>query len=124
MTCECKSNKQKIQQGFQREILKHEEKGKWQQSTCTPLLARNCLKSAILMSPTRTDLCGGAGVERGSKDNMPFSVFPTSASTQATSYSPSCNYHITRGKGGGGVWRRETHTNTQIQPSEFCAKFG
>lgn len=53
--------------------------------TWIPLLSRNCLKSGILISPTRTDLCGGAGLERGSNDNMSFSVLPTSASTQAIS---------------------------------------
>lgn len=57
-----------------------------------PLLARNCLKSAIFMSPTKTVSCDGGGVERGSKDSEPLSVFPTSASTQATSQSPSCNH--------------------------------
>ena len=50
-----------------------------------PLLARNCLKSAIFMSPTKTVLCGGGGVEIGSKDSEPLSIFPTSASAQATS---------------------------------------
>lgn len=55
-------------------------KGTW-----TPLLARNCLKSAIFISPTNTVLCDGAGDERGSKDNMPLSVFPTSASIHANS---------------------------------------
>lgn len=55
-------------------------KGTW-----TPLLARNCLKSASFKSPTKTDLCGGAEAEMGSKNSMSFSVFPTSASTQAIS---------------------------------------
>lgn len=60
-------------------------------NTGIPWLARNCLKSAILISPTKTVLCGGGGVERGINDNVPFSVFPTSASSHATSKSPSYN---------------------------------
>jgi len=63
-------------------------------STWTPLLDRNCLKSAIFRSPTRTGLCGEAAPGIGSRDLMSLSVFPTSESTQATSESPSWYYFI------------------------------
>lgn len=94
-------------------------------STWIPWLARNCLKSAILMSPTKTVLCGGGGVERGSKDNVPFSAFPTSASTHATSKSPSYNKKLTYQKHVGRilpiVWR--THKrNTRALAQTWVGK--
>lgn len=58
--------------------------------TWTPLSARNCLKSPIFKSPTRIGLCGRAGVEQGCKDSISSSVFLTSESNQAISFSPSC----------------------------------
>lgn len=71
--------------GIQGSVKDHLFKQGVEIGTWTPLSARNCLKFAIFKSPTRTDLCGGAALERGSKDRVPFSVLPTSESTQAVS---------------------------------------
>uniref|UniRef100_A0A0A9FTB4 Uncharacterized protein n=1 Tax=Arundo donax TaxID=35708 RepID=A0A0A9FTB4_ARUDO len=57
-------------------------------STWKPLFAMNCLKSANLRSPTRTDLWGGGVADGGSRTSFS-SAFPTSASTEAISCSPN-----------------------------------